>query len=50
MNWKYDEIKADRTLMQRLVDGDWNEDEFLIVKSGQKIIEDLAKTGIINCK
>lgn len=50
MNWKYDEIKADQTLMQRFVDGDWNEDEFLIVKPGQKIIEDLTKTGIINCK
>jgi len=50
MNWKYDEIKADRTLMQRLVDGDWNEDEFLIVKPGQRIVEDLTKTGIINCK
>jgi len=50
MNWKYDEIKADRTLMQKFVDGDWNENEFLIVKPGQKIIEDLTKDGIISCK
>ena len=50
MNWKYDEIKADRALMQKLVDGDWNEDEFLTVKPGQKIIEDLTQKGIINCK
>jgi hypothetical protein len=47
LNWKYDEVKGDSGLMQRLVDGRWNEKEFLVVKPGQKITEDLTSEGII---
>jgi hypothetical protein len=47
LNWKYDEVKGDSGLMQRLVDGQWDEREFLIVKPGQKITEDLTNDGII---
>jgi hypothetical protein len=47
LNWKYDEMKGDSGLMQRLVDGQWNEKEFLIVRPGERIAEDLTSEGII---
>ncbi len=46
-SWQYDELKADPGLLQRLVDGDWDNSEFLIVQPGQKIAEDLTNEGII---
>jgi hypothetical protein len=47
LNWKYDEVKGDSGLMQRLVDGQWDEKEFLIVRPGERIAEDLTSEGII---
>lgn len=47
MKWKYDYIKGDPGLMQRFVDGQWYDEDFLIVKPGQKIIDDLTEPGII---
>ncbi|MHC4122020.1 MAG: DUF1638 domain-containing protein [Planctomycetota bacterium] len=47
LNWKYDEIKGDSGLIQRLFDGKWDEREFLVVQPGQKINEDVTNEGII---
>ncbi|MBN2138510.1 MAG: DUF1638 domain-containing protein [Sedimentisphaerales bacterium] len=47
LNWEYDELKGDCGLMQRMVDGQWSEEEFLIVGPGKKIGEDLTNEGII---
>jgi hypothetical protein len=47
LGWKYDEVKGDSGLMQRLVDGQWDEREFLIVRPGERIAEDLTSEGII---
>ena len=47
LNWSFDEIKGDNGLMQRLADGCWGEDEFLIVGPGRKIAEDLTSAGLI---
>lgn len=47
LGWNYDELKGNPGLMQRLVDGNWNDKEFLTVSPGQKINEDLTKDGII---
>jgi hypothetical protein len=50
LGWKYDQLKADPSLMQRLVDGNWNNEEFLTVQPGQKIAEDLTNRGIITAE
>lgn len=50
LEWNYDEIKGDISLMQRLVDGNWSDKEFLILEPGQKIAEDLTNPGIIKAE
>ena len=50
LGWTYDLVKCDSGLMQRLVDGQWDEREFLIVRPGQKITEDPTNEGIIKAE
>jgi len=50
LHWKYEELKGSPGLMQKLIDGDWNESEFLVVKPGQKIGEDLTNDGLMKAK
>ena len=50
MNWKYDELKGDPGLMQRLLNGDWKDTECLVLKPGQKVAEDLTAPGIIQAE
>ncbi len=45
--WEYDEIKGDPRLLQDLVDGNWNQNDFLTVAPGKKIADDLTNQGII---
>jgi len=53
LGWNFDRIKGSSSLMQKIVDGDWLDDDFLILKPGQIIAEDLTCPGIIkaeNCR
>jgi hypothetical protein len=50
LNWNYDEIKGQPALMQKLVDGPWDESEFLVVEPGRKIKENLTEKGIIKAE
>jgi hypothetical protein len=36
--WKYDKVAGDMSLFQHLVDGPWEEREFLVLRPGQKIV------------
>ena len=35
--WAFDQMPADLSLLQKLVNGDWNSDEFLIVQPGETV-------------
>jgi len=47
LGWNYDELKGDPALMQKMLDGQWDTEEFLVVKPGRKIAEDVTNQGII---
>ncbi|HYK90432.1 MAG TPA: hypothetical protein VE398_16780, partial [Acidobacteriota bacterium] len=44
--WKFDSVCGDISMLQRLVDGDWNEKEFLVVRPGNRVISTF-EDGII---
>jgi len=50
LHWNYEELRGNPALMQKLIDGDWNESEFLVVEPGQKIGEDLTNDGIMKAE
>ncbi len=37
LGWKFDILEGDISLMQRFVDGNWNEEDFAIIQPGQKV-------------
>ena len=47
LDWRYDVLKGDQGLMQRLVDGEWDPDSFLVLEPGQTVAADPASSGII---
>jgi hypothetical protein len=50
LGWNCDELTGDPGLMQRFVDGLWNEEDFLVVPPGQRIAEDVTNRGIIKAQ
>jgi hypothetical protein len=50
LKWNYDELAGDSSLMQQLVDGQWDESKFLRVEPGQKITADLTDPGLIRAE
>ena len=45
-NWSLREIKGDLRLLRMLVDGNWNDREFLILKKGEKVAPDYTGAKI----
>lgn len=37
-HWRFDRLKGDTGWLARLVSGEWNEREFLVVKPGQRVV------------
>jgi hypothetical protein len=50
LHWNYEELEGSPCLMQKLFDGEWNENEFLVTKPGKKIAEDLTNDGLIKAE
>jgi len=50
LGWDYDELPGDSGLMQRFVDGLWEENEFLVVAPGRRIAEDVTNQGIMRAE
>ncbi len=50
LGWNYEELRGDPGLMQKFVDGRWDDAEFLVIKPGQQIKEDLTSAGIIKAE
>jgi len=47
LKWNYDELPGDQGLLQRLVNGEWDDESFLVLEPGQKIEADVTKPGIV---
>lgn len=50
LKWSYDEVKGDPSYIQRLLNGQWDNQEFLVVKPGQRIAADITNPGIITAE
>ncbi len=47
--WRFDKVRGDMSLFQRLVDGDWPEADFLVVRPGWRVVAKLD-AGIIDAE
>lgn len=45
--WKFEKVKGDMSMIQRLIDGRWNESEFLVVPPGYRVVAKVNE-GIID--
>lgn len=50
LNWNYDQLEGSPSLMQRMVDGQWDEADFLVVQPVRRIADDLPNPGIIRAE
>ena len=50
LKWEYDELNGDPGLFQRLTDGDWRDEEVLVLEPGEVIRADPARPGIIRAE
>ncbi len=46
LGWEYDELLGQSGLLQRLLDGDWQPDEVLVLEPGQEVAESFDETII----
>ncbi|MAG13551.1 MAG: hypothetical protein CMN78_03030 [Spirochaetales bacterium] len=50
LGWEYDELKGDPDLLQRLCDGRWDKESFLVLNPGQRLVADPASPEIIRAE
>lgn len=49
LSWDYDELSGNMSLIRRFIEGDWDDEDFLIVRKGYKIAAS-HNSKIITCK
>jgi hypothetical protein len=47
MGWEYDRLEGDPRLLEKLMAGQWDKEEFLVLEPGETIKENLTGEGII---
>jgi hypothetical protein len=47
--WKYEKMQGDMNMIQRLIDGVWDDKEFLVVQPGWRVVADYSE-GIITAE
>jgi hypothetical protein len=50
LKWDYDRIEGSGELMQRMMDGDWSDEDFLITPPGYVIRDDLTEPGLMKAE
>lgn len=50
LGWAFDVVEGDSGLMQRLVDGVWDAEAFLVAPAGHRIVEDLTCPHLIRAE
>jgi len=48
--WEYENLKGDVRLLRKLIDGQWDEEDFIVVMPGQKIFATHDETIIAACQ
>ncbi len=47
LGWNYDELEGNPELLQKMVDGDWDEERFLVLEPGETVAADVNNPGIV---
>jgi hypothetical protein len=50
LGWQYDELPGDASMMEAMVEGNWDAGRFLVVEPGKRIVADLTDPGLIRAE
>lgn len=50
LKWSFDEVRGDPRLFMKLVNGEWDDHDFLVVKPGEQIAPDVNHPGIVRAE
>ena len=50
LGWDFEAVKGDPSLLKRFIEGDWNEEDFLVVAPGQTIAQSFQEDTIIEAE